>query len=356
MSKHKIRVLVSKTSDKSNVYRWVQANSINELNDRIVKTYIECGRIWEFIDKTNIVPSNHNITFAEYADDWMKLYKENKVKPSTIATYRKYLQAHILPSLGSHSIGSITTEDIQRFLNERDFLSAKTLRCMKNMLNEVFRDAEEDGLIKKAPTESKRISIPSKIRYERTALSISQFKDILANADLLKKKDQQLLLLLMLTGMRRGEVLGLRWEDIDVEKQIIHIQRNVTHANGNQPIIGTPKSKSGVRIIPLDPFLLDRLAPIQGKGFILGNTSPYTMTQYNNAWKRINAKIDLYGATAHVFRHSYLTYLAGEGTDLKTLQSIAGHSTVTLTLNQYVHTQTEKITEAGDSIHRLLIE
>lgn len=62
----------------------------------------------------------------------------------------------------------------------------------------------------------------------------------------------------------------------------------------------------------------------------------------------------LYGATAHVMRHSYLTYLAGTGTDGKTLQTIAGHSTVTMTMNKYVHAQPEKIKEAGNKMHALL--
>ena len=96
--------------------------------------------------------------------------------------------------------------------------------------------------------------------------------------------------------------------------------------------------------------------PLQKEGYILGGISPYTMTAYNNAWRRIGKKIELYGATAHIFRHSYLTYLAGEETDMKTLQHIAGHSTVSMTLNQYVHAQPEKIAEAGKRLHRLLTE
>lgn len=63
--------------------------------------------------------------------------------------------------------------------------------------------------------------------------------------------------MLMFTGMRCGEVLGLRWEDIDTDTGYIHVRRNVTHCNGNQPITGTPKTKSGKRDIPLDDFILE---------------------------------------------------------------------------------------------------
>ena len=296
------------------------------------------------------------MAFGEYADKWIRLYKQDHLKPATIVAYRKNLHTHLLPAFGNKPIDSIRTEDIQLFLNARKHMAAKTLKCLKGLLGEIFRDAVEDGLIEKSHVASKRIGIPSSKKYIREALPLIQFKDILAHADLLDIPDQRLLLLLMLTGMRRGEVLGLRWEDIDLSEQVIHVRRNVTHCNGNQPIIGTPKTDNGSREVPLDPFLLNRLMPLQKDGYILGGTSPYTMTTYNNAWRRIGKKIELNGATAHIFRHSYLTYLAGEGTDTKTLQHIAGHSTVSMTMNQYVHAQSEKIVKAGERMHRLLIE
>lgn len=77
-----------------------------------------------------------------------------------------------------------------------------------------------------------------------------------------------------------------------------------------------------------------------------------TMTMYNNTIKRIKKTIGLHGATAHVMRHSYLIYLAGMGTDGKNVQTIAGHSTITMTMNNYVHVQPEK--EAGNKMHALL--
>ena len=223
-----------------------------------------------------------------------------------------------------------------------------------HFMGEIFKDAVEDGLMEKDPTASRRIAIPSSKSNDREALPLEQFREIIGNLDRLEIPDKRLLALLMFTGMRRGEVLALRWEDIDTDAGYIHVRRNVTHCNGNQPIIGTPKTKSGKRDIPLDPFVLEALSPVQKQGFIFGGDSPYTMTMFNNTMKRIRKTIDLHGATAHVMRHSYLTYLAGTGTDGKTLQTIAGHSTVTMTMNKYVHAQPEKIKEAADKMHALL--
>ena len=287
-------------------------------------------------------------------DKWMNVYKANKLKPSTITTYQKHLNAHVLPAFGRREIASITTEDIQLFLNERKHLARKTLSSMRHFMGEVFKDAVEDGLIAKDPTASRRISIPSTKAYDREALPLEQFREIMANLDLLLPADKRMIVLMMYTGMRRGEVLGLRWEDVDTKAGLIHIRRNVTHAGGNKPVIGTPKTKSGERDLPLDPFVLEALKPMQESGFIIGGETPITMTTYNNTWRRIKKTIDLHGATAHVFRHSYLTYMAGQTTDMKTLQAIAGHSTIGMTMNRYIHAQPEKIIDAGKRMHALL--
>ncbi len=354
MAKQRIPVLIAVNDDGKPVYKWIQGNGQNEINDRIVQTYIESGRIWEFMGKPQMEPCKQSISFAEYAEKWMGVYKENQLKPSTIETYKKHLRAHVLPAFGKREIASITTEDIQLFLNERKHLARKTLSSMLHFMGEIFKDAKEDGLIEKDPTASRRISIPSTKANEREALPLDQFKEIISNLKLLSIPDKLFLVLVMFTGMRRGEVLGLRWEDIDREAGLIHIRRNVTHAGGNRPVIGTPKTKSGKRDIPLDPFVLETLEPMKQTGFIIGGESPITMTTYNNTMKRIRKAIDLHGATAHVFRHSYLTYMAGEATDLKTLQAIAGHSTIDMTMNRYVHAQPEKIKDAGKKMHVLL--
>ncbi len=354
MAQFRVRVRIASNDDGTPVYKQIKAESQNELNDRIVQTYVNTGRIWEFLQKPTEKLSDHSVTLEEYVEKWMNVYKVNKLKPSTLATYKKHLRAHVLPAFGDRELASITTEDIQQFLNERSYLAKKTLSCMRHFMGEIFKDAKEDGLIEKDPTASRRIAIPSDKSYDRHALPLEQFKEIITRLDCLSTSDRRMLVLMMFTGMRRGEVLGLRWEDIDADAGLIHVQRNVTHAGGNKPVIGTPKTAKGTRDIPLDAYVLQTLQPLQKEGFIIGGESPITMTTFNNTWRRIKKAVDLHGATPHVLRHSYLTYLAGTDTDTKTLQTIAGHSTISMTMNHYVHAQPDKIKAAGKQMHDLL--
>ena len=101
---------------------------------------------------------------------------------------------------------------------------------------------------------------PSNRKTVREALPVEDVEDIIANLGKLETMDQHYMALAIFTGMRRGEIIGLRWGDIDFENNILHIQWNVTFPKGiNDPYIGTTKTESGVRDIPIMPMLLDYL-------------------------------------------------------------------------------------------------
>lgn len=116
---------------------------------------------------------------------------------------------------------------------------------------------------------------------------MEEFRDILGNLEKLRPQDRRLMALLMLTGMRRGEALGLQWSDIDREKGRIHVRRNVTFA-GNQPHVGTPKTEKGTRQIPIVGMLREYLEPVgAGEKFIIGGDEPITETIFKRTFQRI---------------------------------------------------------------------
>ena len=172
----------------------------------------------------------------------------------------------------------------------------------------------------------------------------------------LDRMDQLYLSIVIFTGMRRGEVLGLRWEDFDLMGNVIHVQRNATYTN-NQPFIGTPKTRSGYRDVPIIPDLLAHSLPMGEKGFVVSQKDPekpLTLTVFRCMMKRINASVDLHGATSHVFRHTIGTMLNDTGADVKTIQSILGQSDFKTTMDRYVHPRDNKKQEAIKNVSLLL--
>ena len=160
-----------------------------------------------------------------------------------------------------------------------------------------------------------------------------------------------MLSLLIFTGIRRGEALALCWQNIDWAKRLIHIEKSVTFLN-NQPVLGETKSKAGLRIVPLDDELAKVLRPHrQLNGFIIGDgIKPITERTFTRTWDRIGRQIDLHGATPHIFRHTYITLAASSGIDIKTLQEIAGHSDIRMTMEKYADKRESKVMEAREQI------
>ena len=287
-------------------------------------------------------------TLRAYGEKWFRLYHQPKVKPNTANNTRILLQRHLYPALGARRLNELTFDDIQDLYNSKAALSRSTNQKLQITLGGIFRNALEDGLIEKNIMLSSRY-VMSKQRVIRNCLTRAEAADILRQVEHLSEGDQPFIMLPMLTGMRRGECLGLMWSDIDFSRRIITVSRAITFA-GNQPVIDTPKSAAGYRQIPLLPELQAFLLSLPRQGaFIIGGQQPITEQVYQRTWERINRTIDLHGATAHVFRHTFAT-LAAVHTDVKNLQTIMGHSDIQTTMNRYTHPQELRVMAAADEL------
>ena len=338
-------------TDGTPITKMLRASSQEEMNEKIVQAFIDSGRIHDFLSPTStFYQFKGNITLIDYANDW--LTRKRKLKETTRVNYRKYLIGYIFPELGDRNIGLITSADIQNLLDKHSKLAEKTLKDMKSILSQIFQYAISDGLILKNPCMSKDVDIPSSKKKLRQALPIEFYHDIIIHLPSLTGFDKRFLAICLFTAMRRGEILGLRWEDIHHGK--IHIKRNVTHPQRNTPEITTPKTKAGIRAIPMIEPLLQALLPFEETGYVIGGEKPLTLSAYRAMWNRITKSIDLHGATPHILRHSYLTYAVGATTDFKTVQGISGHSDIFTLLNRYAHSQDDKVLELSSEMEKIL--
>ena len=347
------KIIVSFNEDGSPVYKSLKAYSQDEMNVKIVKAFVESGRIFEILPSLRFEKqSEKGITLKDYAFEWLN--RKRKLKENTKIFYERHLNHYIIPTLGKMDIASISVIDVQMMLDKYNRLSHKTLVEMKGTLSQIFKYAVSDELIRKNPCTSVDIVIPSDRKKERHALPLSDYQDIISHLEALTGKEKRFLALCLFTAMRRGEVLGLRWEDIFSD--VIHVKRNVTHPQKNRPSITTPKTNAGIRTIPLIEPLRQALFPFEKSGFIIGGEEPITMTMYNTMWKHILESIDMHGATPHILRHSYLTYAAGATTDFKTIQGISGHSDVFTLMNRYAHPQEEKKEKLSEEMAKILTQ
>ena len=293
--------------------------------------------------------SNDRTLFATYAWEWFESYKVPKLRPGTAMNYRLTIRKHLVPYFGQMHMNAITTVDVQRFYNQHAHQARSTVRTMGILLHGIFESAIEDGLCTINPTRSKRLTMTQRKKV-REALPLEHAQDIIAGLPRLEPKDRLLVALLIFTGIRRGEALGLQWADIDFERKLISIKRSVRFV-GNKGYIGPTKSSAGVRLIPLSPQLEEVLAQVDHGGkYLLGNGEfPITEMTYKRGWERICRTIDLYGATAHVFRHTFAT-LAAVHTDVKNLQAVMGHSDIQTTMNRYTHPRELRVMAAVEEL------
>ena len=286
--------------------------------------------------------------FNEYAARWLEVFQARKVKGNTLNNTISMMNKHIYPAFEGMRLDEITVEAIQRFYTSKDSLAESTVDKMRIILHQVLDAAKEDKLISDNPAYSSRLTISSR-KTKREPLTMEQLRDILSNADKLTMEDRTLLYLFAYTGMRRGEVLGLQWGDIDFDNKRINVERAVSFTS-NKPIIGKPKSEAGNRCVPLLDQLAEHLQALPNKaGFVIGGEAPCTAQTYKRAWERIGKTINLYGATAHVFRHTFATIFQTM-TDPKTLQTVLGHADIMTTMNTYVHPQEEAARQAANRL------
>ncbi len=355
MAKHRLRICLGYYDDGTPIVKHISGDSEFDLADRVVAEYVKAGRLCEFLNGMPAKQVCRAEAFKAYTQRWYETYKEFKIKPTTASGYLTSFNHHLFPAWGERPINQITTGDIQAFLNERSHLAEKTLKEMLVLIRAIFRSAKEDKLILENPAESSRLTIPSSKKTERKALTQDELTDIIRSLGKLSNDDRRLMSLFIFTGMRRGEVLGLRWEDIDAEAGWIHVVRNAVFPGGkNDAVIGTPKTEKGKRSIPLDPVLWELLQPEETTGYVIGGDAPITKMVYHRTMQRIERKIDMHGATAHVFRHSYATMLNATGASPKTIQGIIGHADISTTMNRYVHSDKEQEVEAVKNVSRKL--
>lgn len=310
------------------------------------------------------------ITFGQFAnDEWFSLCVDNgENKPQTVAYYT-YMKNDVVEYFGNKAIKSITPTDIQKYLiylrtREDKNYTPQTIHHHYRTLNRIFAFAEKQEVIIENPMlKVEKPKIPHKKVDAFTQEEAQKFFEMLSDSDI---DFRCMMYLLLTTGMRRGELLGIKWGDIDFEKSVISIKRNVTYTAISGITIDIPKTENSIRIIPLVSATLDLLnkyknefCPLSGEDdFVFHGIGGTKTARDPNAVtrrvKRFMKRNDLPDMSPHDLRHSCATLLLQNGADIKSVQEILGHSNASTTLNFYVRSDIEQMQAATNKLSTAL--
>ncbi len=277
------------------------------------------------------------ITFDEFADKFLSDVAIHTMKPKTYQSYDSYLRLHIRPAFGRKKLNSITPAQIQRLYSQKlnEGLSAKTVSHIHGYLRRVLNEAVKWELIYRNPCQS--VTPPKVQRKIPKVWTIDQAQTFLGAV-----RDHQyfgIYLIALTTGSRRGEILGMEWENIDWNKSTISIKKTVVELKG-VATISTPKTAKSARKIVLPQVVIDHLKTYPDKqGFIFqskANTPVHPRNLLRHFYSVLDS-VDVPRIRFHDLRHTAATILLQRDVHPKKVQELLGHSSITLTLDTYSH-------------------
>ncbi len=278
-------------------------------------------------------------TFDEVTDEWWDVEVE-KLSPSTVRGYRCATE-RIKSAWRGIYISELLPSDINKFLltlAKKD-LAKKTVKNHKIIINRIFHFAVVQGYIKHNPAIDAELPRNLRQAIRRPAT--------VAEEDIIKRSADVWLLpyLALTTGMRKGEMLGLKWEDVDLDANVIHVRRSIYYAP--RPMVKAPKTEAGIRKIPIIAPLRAELESRKGdpKHYIFGGESPMTHKAYVYAYKKFKQQTGI-TATAHQLRKSFATMAVDSNVPPDVLKTIIGHKDISTTLNIYAEVRDYRLAEA----------
>lgn len=304
------------------------------------------------------LPAPGKVTVREYLAQWLDHKKHfggrdgKGLRPNSYRALEVPIRRHILPSLGDKLLHKVTAQDLRRLYADYRANRPPTARgnpnrtpeIMHKILNAAFAAAVKEKLVAENPAQ--QIADPPRTNYkaeDRPWLEWQMIPRVLAEV-----KDTPLyipVLLAMAAGLRRGEVLGLRWRNVDLENGVLHIREQWNRDIDGVWRLSPVKTDAGRRDVPIPPDVVAALRKhkvqqvvVGMHGFVneRGDDTPLSATDFSKGWAAVRDRLGLDpNLTLHDLRGSFLTWLAERGVDAKAAAEIAGHADVGVVWRHY---------------------
>lgn len=343
------------------VFKSVLGKTQAEVKEKLKKALVESGKI----DFTK----SGKYTVGTWMDEWFENVAKIKVRPSSHQTYKGYIDNHIKPNIGDIPLEKLTTMDLQKLYrklltrgrverieaeNQPSGLSAKTVRNINQVISSAMDLAVAQKIIITNPTNA--CELPKVEHREMQTIPEEQLQAFLAEAR--ATGVYEMYYIELATGLRRGELLGLKWQDIDWKNGIIKVKRQIARVDGK--IVEAPlKTKNSYRTVTISPQAIEVLREQKRKTndqyvFPSLNGGPISPDSVNNMLKRVLERAGIPKVRFHDLRHTFATIALQNGVDIKTVSGMLGHFSAGFTLDTYAHVTTSAQKEAAQTMGMVL--
>lgn len=348
--------------DENNLPRTKNVTAVNKEKclEKLEKLKQEIGIVQP--DRTK-----SDMAFGEWIDFWYNQYAKITLRPTTQSEYESLIYKHIIPEIGEIQLDKLTQNDLQQFylrlktkgrLIRTEIygvgLSDRMVRACHILCQKSLEKSVEEKLIRINPATG--CKLPPKKSKEMKVLTREEMQRFIIQA----KNDGyfELFILELCTGMRRGEILGLQWEDLNMRTGELKIPRQVALLNGRLHIT-EPKTKASVRTIILPEDIVKMLARYKettNSKWMFPSPVKEDMPRNPSAVRKVLARTLKKAGCKHIrfhdLRHTFATTALANGMDIKTLSAIIGHNSAETTLNIYTHITDEMQRTAADKIEQ----
>jgi integrase len=326
------RYIESYRSDGKAKYKSVYAHTYREVRLKLKNRAA--------LKKINIV----NVSVAEWTAHYLKLQKD-KVKISTMKVYNRYLNNYIQPFFKSIGLYRLNKELLQAFVNSLSKLSPSTVKGIFSLLREALKLANKSNYIEPIWLD---VELPKLKKHKINVFTKEEQKLIEKSLKFEGDSADIGILICLYTGLRIGEVCGLKWSDIDFISKTMTVNRTIQRMTiDNKSILKElpPKSETSHRRIPIPEFLLEKLKNVKSQNSVqyVLHTDFHAMDPrtFQYQYKKILERAGVRYANAHTLRHTFSVRALEVGFDIKTLSEILGHADAAVTLKIYAHSLEE---------------
>jgi integrase len=293
--------------------------------------------------------SGEKMLLADYMLYWLEVFKKGKIRPSSYERYQFSLQLLCRDELAHVDVRAIRLEDVQMYINRLEDMSASTIKKQKLLLSQVLEHAVMTGAIQRNPVQG--IQMPPQSHNTKVVYPYEKDEQEKLVAAFTKEQSSRPRLrygwgcvLILETGLRAGEALALEWSDIDEERRLLKVCKNLVRVDGKNLVQRTTKTASGKRTIPLNSRALEAIQylktqQVAGCPFVFA-TQIGKYLSYRNLLATMEKACEAAGVEhrgLHALRHSFASNLYARGVEVKIISKLLGHASVEITYNRYIH-------------------